>query len=70
MNKQNEALSSQRRVLGRTTAMLLTAAMIIGTGLFAAYGILAAYIHRQHTGEGQFLDMALLDCAVAFSIIG
>src|SRR5438874_2420561 len=29
---------SLRRVLGRTTAMLLTAAMIIGTGLFAALG--------------------------------
>src|SRR5438876_7453616 len=27
-----------RRVLGRATAMLLTAAMIIGTGLFAALG--------------------------------
>src|SRR5438132_8008056 len=27
-----------RRVLGRTTAMFLTAAMIIGTGLFAALG--------------------------------
>jgi formyl-CoA transferase len=40
----------------------------IGTGLFAAYGILAAYIHRQRTGEGQYLDMALLDCAIAFSI--
>jgi formyl-CoA transferase len=40
----------------------------IGTGLFTAYGILAAYIHRQRTGEGQYLDMALLDCAIAFSI--
>src|SRR5207244_6126391 len=30
--------SESRRVLGRTTAMLLTAAMIIGTGLFAALG--------------------------------
>ena len=40
----------------------------IGTGLFSAYGILAAYIHRQRTGEGQYLDMALLDCAIAFSI--
>ena len=30
--------ASSRRVLGRTTAMLLTAAMIIGTGLFAALG--------------------------------
>jgi formyl-CoA transferase len=40
----------------------------IGTGLFTAYGILSAYIHRQRTGEGQYIDMALLDCAIAFSI--
>src|SRR5437899_9068716 len=33
-----EAKSSLRRTLGRTTAMLLTAAMISGTGLFAALG--------------------------------
>src|SRR5437879_1985052 len=33
-----ESKSSLRRALGRTTAMLLTAAMIIGTGLFAALG--------------------------------
>src|SRR5437764_10411807 len=33
-----EPKTSMRRVLGRTTAMLLTAAMIIGTGLFAALG--------------------------------
>src|SRR5437667_10271435 len=34
----SEQKSSLRRALGRTTAMLLTAAMIIGTGLFAALG--------------------------------
>src|SRR5207302_227088 len=33
-----ESTSSLRRSLGRTTATLLTAAMIIGTGLFAALG--------------------------------
>src|SRR5438445_9785776 len=33
-----EPKSSLRRTLDRTTAMLLTAAMIIGTGLFAALG--------------------------------
>src|SRR5437867_4244702 len=32
---------ASRRVLGPTTAMLLTAAMIIGTGLFAALGATA-----------------------------
>src|SRR5437762_6344931 len=33
-----EPKSSLRRTLGRTTATFLTAAMIIGTGLFAALG--------------------------------
>src|SRR5213080_1937589 len=36
--KELEPKTSLRRTLGRTTAMLLTAAMIIGTGLFAALG--------------------------------
>src|SRR5207244_7530223 len=34
----SESASSLRRSLGRTTATFLTAAMIIGTGLFAALG--------------------------------
>src|SRR5216684_3015877 len=53
---QNEAASqsSQRRVLGRTTAMLLTAAMIIGTGLFAALGETA-----EKAGSGLLLAIVL-----------
>src|SRR5437763_2147895 len=35
---ETRSKGSSRRVLGKTTAMLLTAAMIIGTGLFAALG--------------------------------
>ena len=38
MTAPAESTSSLRRSLGRTTATLLTAAMIIGTGLFAALG--------------------------------
>jgi CoA:oxalate CoA-transferase len=30
-------------------------------GLNAAFAIMAALYHRQHTGEGQFIDIALLD---------
>ncbi|MFN2254099.1 MAG: CaiB/BaiF CoA transferase family protein [Candidatus Promineifilaceae bacterium] len=37
----------------------------IAAGLFAAVGILAAVIHRERTGEGQLVDVAMLDCQVA-----
>ena len=43
-----------QRVLGRTTATLLTAAMIIGTGLFAALGSTA-----EKAGSGLLLAIAL-----------
>ncbi|TRW15373.1 CaiB/BaiF CoA transferase family protein [Glacieibacterium frigidum] len=35
------------------------------TGMYAAVGILAALTHRDRTGEGQSLDIALLDVNVA-----
>jgi crotonobetainyl-CoA:carnitine CoA-transferase CaiB-like acyl-CoA transferase len=35
------------------------------TGMYAAVGILAALRHAERTGEGQYLDMALLDSQVA-----
>ena len=37
----------------------------IFTGLYATVGILAALHHRERTGEGQFIDLALLDTQVA-----
>ncbi len=40
----------------------------IGCALFATYAILSAYIGRQASGEGQFIDAALFDAALAFSI--
>ncbi|HYD17697.1 MAG TPA: CaiB/BaiF CoA-transferase family protein [Patescibacteria group bacterium] len=35
------------------------------TGLYALNGILAALYHREKTGKGQFIDIALLDSQVA-----
>lgn len=35
------------------------------TGLYATIGVLAALHHRDKTGEGQYLDLALLDTQVA-----
>ncbi len=37
----------------------------IMTGLYATVGILAALAHRDRTGEGQIIDIALLDVSVA-----
>jgi formyl-CoA transferase len=37
----------------------------IMTGLYATIGIQAALIHRDRTGEGQYIDLALLDTQVA-----
>jgi crotonobetainyl-CoA:carnitine CoA-transferase CaiB-like acyl-CoA transferase len=35
------------------------------TGLYATIGVLAALYHRERTGEGQYLDLALLDTQVS-----
>jgi len=40
----------------------------IGCALFAVYGILSAFIGRQATGRGQYVDASLFEAAIAFSI--
>ena len=37
----------------------------IFTGMYASSAILAAIIHRDHCGEGQYIDMSLLDTQIA-----
>ncbi len=39
----------------------------ISSGLFAVIGILAALRHRDRTGEGQYVDIAMLDATVAMT---
>ena len=36
-------------------------------GMYAAYGILNAYIHRLKTGQGQMVDTSLLEAGIAYS---
>jgi len=40
----------------------------IGCALFSVYAILSAYIGRREHGEGQYIDTALMDTAMAFSV--
>ena len=40
----------------------------LGAGLFAMQAILAAYIYRLKTGEGQYLDTSLLETGIALSV--
>jgi crotonobetainyl-CoA:carnitine CoA-transferase CaiB-like acyl-CoA transferase len=41
----------------------------IGTGMFAAFGIVCAYVARQRTGAGQLVDTSLLDTSIALSLV-
>jgi len=40
----------------------------LNAGIYAAYGILAAYAHRLRTGQGQSLEVSLLESAIAYQI--
>jgi formyl-CoA transferase len=40
----------------------------LGCSLFTLYAILAAYIGRQATGRGQYIDASLYEAGIAFSI--
>ncbi|NEU31434.1 CoA transferase [bacterium LRH843] len=40
----------------------------IAAGASALYGILGAYIHKQNTGEGQYLETSLVDAGLAWTV--
>jgi crotonobetainyl-CoA:carnitine CoA-transferase CaiB-like acyl-CoA transferase len=40
----------------------------LSAGLFCAFGILSAYVAREETGRGQYIDTSLFEGALAFSI--
>lgn len=50
---------------GSNPTRLGLAMVDMGTGLYSAIAILMAMIEREKSGEGQYLDMTLYDCAVS-----
>jgi crotonobetainyl-CoA:carnitine CoA-transferase CaiB-like acyl-CoA transferase len=67
-----QAMSGMMSVTGEPEAMPGTTPQRVGvavvdlmSGQYAAIGILAAMLHRKATGEGQHIDIGLLDVGVA-----
>ncbi len=50
---------------GSNPTRLGLAMVDMGTGLYSAIAILMAIVEREKSGQGQYLDMALYDCAVS-----
>jgi len=59
------SITGERDDLGGGPQKVGVAVADLFTGLYSCIGILAALRHAQSTGEGQYVDMALLDTQVA-----
>ncbi|MBF7084516.1 CoA transferase [Desulfallas sp. Bu1-1] len=51
---------------GRPYVRIASSLIDYGTGMYAAFGISMALRHREKTGEGQHIDVSLLDTAVSW----
>jgi len=63
-----QGMSGLMSVTGEAGGMPMKVGVAVSdlfTGLYAAVAILAALSHRERTGRGQHIDMALLDCQIA-----
>ncbi len=59
------SITGEKDELGGGPQKVGVAIADIMTGMYATIGILGALVHRDRTGEGQYIDLALLDCQIA-----
>ena len=59
------SVTGERDDLGGGPQKVGVAVVDLMTGMYSTQAVLAALFHRQRTGEGQYIDMALLDVQVA-----
>ena len=61
-----QAMSGLMSVTGENSPTKVGVAVSdLMAGLYASVGILAAYTHAKETGQGEFIDISLLDCQLA-----
>jgi crotonobetainyl-CoA:carnitine CoA-transferase CaiB-like acyl-CoA transferase len=63
-----QGLGSFMSITGDTDGGPMRAGVAVAdlfTGMYATTAVTSALLHRERTGEGQHIDMALLDCQVA-----
>ena len=66
-----QAMSGVMSVMGQPNSAPVKSAIPLadlGSGLFAAIGVLAALMERVHSGEGQFVETSLFESSLAFSV--
>ncbi|PLC49798.1 CoA transferase [Pollutimonas subterranea] len=66
-----QAMSGVMSVMGHPNASPVKSSIPVadlGSGLFAAYGVLSAIIGRQESGRGQYVDASLFESALGLSI--
>ncbi len=63
------ALSSNGRVASGPAPMSLQVADLAGGAGHALTGVLAAVIHRQHTGEGQYIDLSMTEALFSLQVL-
>jgi crotonobetainyl-CoA:carnitine CoA-transferase CaiB-like acyl-CoA transferase len=59
------SITGERDAIGGGAQKVGVAIADVMTGMYATVAILAALNHRSISGQGQYIDMALLDCIVA-----